>query len=252
MPGQFGLDTSFNTVITANIAATLDFAIPRIGTLGYGYTGTAAYYNKTLSVDGGFAQSVQNMLAAGKYAGCYIFSYAWDVTSAQVEADRVCDKLDELGLDINFPVFFDWERTGPGTQGSYEMVTAAGVNVTASLVQNMTTAFMERCRARGRKAGWYNSSGDLDSWFPRSVIESITEQNYYLWVAQWSASTAYSDVADLWQYEGDTTYMGIGCDLNKALADRIFTDGPEPPQPTPAKKKFPIWLMLRPKYKCWR
>ena len=235
---EFGIDTAFGNVITTAMATQLSFAIPRIGTFGYGLTGTTAYYSKQLSVDSAFLGNCRTVLSAGKYCGCYIFSYAWDETAARAEANRVCDYLDNNNVTLNFPVFFDWERTGAGTQGSYEMVTAAGVSVTPALVRNMTNAFMSTVAARGRRSGWYQSAGDLNEWWSTSTIAAARER-FYLWVAQWASSTSYADSADLWQYAGDVTWNGIDADLNRVLNDRIFSG------PAPVSRSLPLWLLFK-------
>lgn len=242
MSNGFGIDTAFNTVVSAENAALLDFAIPRIGTFGYGSTGTTAYYNKPLSVDGGFLSTVRNVQGAGKAAGCYIFSYAWNVTAAEAEANRVCDYLDANNVTLDVAVFFDWERTGAGTYGSYEMVTAAGVNVTAQLVRDMTLAFMAVCERRGRRSGWYQSLGDSQAWWTAEIIAQQRSRNRLFWLAQWGSS--YGLDCDIWQYRGDTVWNGISCDLNEAVSDRVLDGGSlRPNYRTPSL----FWLF----YKSW-
>lgn len=238
--GAFGIDTAFSNVIGTSTVSLIDFGIPRIGSFGYGQTGTTAYYNKALNVDAGFLTSVNNLLSAGKYAGCYIFSYAWDTVSAVAEADRVCDYLDAHNINLNLPVFFDWERTGAGTYGSYEMVTAAGVTVTNQLIQNMTLAFMKRVASRGRRAGWYQGAADLNAWFPSSLVQQYRTDGYYLWYAKWT-NTFDGYECDCWQYAGDTTFNGVSCDLDKAITDRFFGNS-APPQPVGAHK---LWLLFK-------
>lgn len=240
---EFGVDIAFDVRLTQAMLSELDFAIPRIGTFGYSQIGSTAYYSKPLLVDSGFQPNIELLAANSKFYGCYIFSYAWDIASAEAEANAVCDKLDEYGYALNLPVFFDWERTGEGTYGSYEMVTAAGITVTPQLVRGMAKAFMDVCASRGRRAGWYQSAGDLAEWWGRRIVREFRETDgYYLWVAQWAATTEWAENADLWQYEGDVQWNGIDVDKNKAISDRLF-DG----QPVPRKRKgMPVWMMCRP------
>lgn len=240
-PGAMGIDTAFSNVINTSTVSRIDFGIPRIGSFGYGQTGTTAYYNKALNVDAGFLSSVNNLLSAGKYAGCYIFSYAWDTVSAIAEADRVCDYLDSHGINLNLPVFFDWERTGAGTYGSYEMVTAAGITVTDQLIQNMTLAFMQRVSSRGRRAGWYQGAADLADWFSTDLVQQYRNSGYYLWYAKWT-STFDGYACDCWQYAGDTSFNGVACDLDKAITDRFFGGAPGP---GPGPSRFPLWLLFK-------
>lgn len=241
--GAFGIDTAFSNVINPSTVSLIEFGIPRIGTFGYGQTGTTAYYNKALNVDAGFLSSVNNLLSAGKYAGCYIFSYAWDTTAAVAEADRVCDYLDENNVNLNLPVFFDWERAG--TYGSYEMVTAAGITVTAQLVRNMTLAFMQRVVSRGRRAGWYQGSADLAAWFTTDIVQQYRNNGYYLWYAKWQ-SNFDNYPCDCWQYAGDTSFNGVACDLNKSITSRFFGGGVTPgPGPEPGETSIPLWLLFK-------
>lgn len=241
--GALGIDTAFSNVINPSTVSLIEFGIPRIGTFGYGQTGTTAYYNKALNVDAGFLSSVNNLLSAGKYAGCYIFSYAWDTTAAVAEADRVCDYLDENNVNLNLPVFFDWERAG--TYGSYEMVTAAGITVTAQLVRNMTLAFMQRVVSRGRRAGWYQGSADLAAWFTTDIVQQYRNNGFYLWYAKWQ-SNFDNYPCDCWQYAGDTSFNGVACDLNKSITSRFFGGGVTPgPGPEPGETSIPLWLLFK-------
>lgn len=223
---EFGVDVAFDVRLTPAMMPQLDFAIPRIGTLGYGQIGSPAYYSKRLNIDSGFRANIDLLANSGKYYGCYIFSYAWDEESARAEATKVCDALDSFGYQgLPLPIFFDWERTGAGTYGSYEMVTAAGITVTPALVQLLTRTFCETCVSRGYRAGWYQSAGDLAEWWGRTLVRDYREtRGYYLWVAQWASSTSWADNADLWQYNGDVEWNGIDADLNRALTDRLFSD----------------------------
>lgn len=241
--GALGIDTAFSNVINPSTVSLIEFGIPRIGTFGYGQTGTTAYYNKALNVDAGFLSSVNNLLSAGKYAGCYIFSYAWDTTAAVAEADRVCDYLDANNVNLNLPVFFDWERAG--TYGSYEMVTAAGITVTAQLVRNMTLAFMQRVVSRGRRAGWYQGSADLAAWFTTDIVQQYRNNGFYLWYAKWQ-SNFDNYPCDCWQYAGDTSFNGVACDLNKSITSRFFGGGVTPgPGPEPGETSIPLWLLFK-------
>ena len=241
--GALGIDTAFSNVINSSTVSLIEFGIPRIGTFGYGQTGTTAYYNKALNVDAGFLSSVNNLLSAGKYAGCYIFSYAWNTTAAVAEADRVCDYLDANNVNLNLPVFFDWERAG--TYGSYEMVTAAGITVTAQLVRNMTLAFMQRVVSRGRRAGWYQGSADLAAWFTTDIVQQYRNNGFYLWYAKWQ-SNFDNYPCDCWQYAGDTSFNGVACDLNKSITSRFFGGGVTPgPGPEPGETSIPLWLLFK-------
>ena len=235
MPYPFGVDVAFSNSLDSSRVAALDFAIPRLGTLGYSGIATASYYNKHIIPDSAFLSNVANVQAANKPCGCYFFSYAWDVTSGRFEADKVCDALDANNVSLEMPVFFDWERTGPGTQGSYEMVTAAGITVTPSLVQALTLAFMERVNQRGRTCGWYGNLDSLYSFYTQSWTSARMAENFYFWLAEWGGS--FSVPCDVWQYDGDVQWNGIDADLNYLIDERCVNGA--------IGHHFPAWLVAK-------
>ena len=231
MPYLFGVDTAFNNTLTAARVANLDFAIPRIGTLGYGQVGTSGYFNKSLSVDSPFLTNITNLHNASKYAGCYLFSYAWNSASAVYEANKVCDWLDANNVSLELPVFFDWEYD------SDTRTSAAGVPVSNSTLQTITVAFMDRVNARGRRAGWYANMDYTNNKYGSSWTTTKMAQNYYFWVASWSSAQNPPRTCDIWQYAGDVTWQGIDADLNYIINTRVINGEP----PTPGE--LPTWLL---------
>lgn len=230
MPYLFGVDTAFNNTLTATRVAQLDFAIPRIGTLGYGSVGTSAYFNKTLTADGAFLTNIVNLHSGGKYAGCYFFSYAWNDASAIHEANKVCDWLDANSVSLEIPIFFDWEYD------SDNRTTAAGVQVSNATLQSLTIAFMNRVNARGRRAGWYANIDYTNNKYGSTWTTSRMAQNYYFWCASWSSSQTPPRTCDIWQYAGDVNWQGIDADLNYLIDTRVINGAP----PTPSS--LPMWL----------
>lgn len=214
MPYPFGIDTAFGNLITATMAQQLDFAIPRIGTLGYGGVGTSAYFTKTLTVDSAFLLNVSNCQNAGRPAGCYFFSYAWNTASAIYEANKVCDALDSYGVSLEMPVWFDWEYD------SDNRTTAAGVPVSNAGLQALTVAFMEQVNARGRTAGWYANMDYVYNKYGSSWTTARMAENYYFWVAAWGGSPDPPRTCDVWQYAGDVIWQGIDADLNYLIDER--------------------------------
>lgn len=227
----FGVDTAFANTLTAARVSQLDFAIPRIGTMGYGQVGTSGYYNKSLSVDSAFATNIANLHSGSKYAGCYVFSYAWNDASAIFEANKVCDWLDNNSVALELPVFFDWEYD------SDNRTSAAGVPVSNSALQSLTLAFMDRVNARGRRAGWYANMDYVNNKYGSTWTTARMAQNYYFWVASWSSAVNPPRSCDIWQYAGDVNWQGIDADLNYIIDTRCI-DG-EPPIPG----ELPAWLL---------
>lgn len=235
MPYPFGVDTAFSNTLTPVRVSSIDFAIPRIGSLGYSYIGSPQYFNKTLSADSAFLINVANCQLQSRPVGCYIFSYAWNNASAIHEATEVCDWLDANNISLEMPVFFDWERTGAGTYGSYEMVTAAGITVTMPLVQGFTLAFMDEVNNRGRTAGWYGNLDSVYSFYGDQWTTDRMGENYYFWLAQWGSS--FSRACDVWQYAGDQQWMGIDADYNYLIDERCVNGQ--------IGHRFPKWLIAK-------
>lgn len=227
----FGIDTAFGNLISAGMATNLDFAIPRIGTLGYSGIGTSAYFSKSLSVDSVFVLNVNNCQNTGKPTGCYIFSYAWNDASAIYEADKCCDALDSLGMSLELPVWFDWEYD------SDERTTAAGVPVSNSALQSLTLAFMARVNERGRTAGWYANMDYVQNKYGANWTTARMAENYYFWVAAWGGGDTPPRTCDIWQYAGDVTWSGIDVDLNWLVDPRCVNGN--------IGHRFPKWLIAK-------
>ena len=217
MPYPYGIDIAFQVSLNTSHVANLDFLINRIGSLGFAYINNPQFFNQTLTADTGFVGNVQIMQSAGKPVGCYIFSYAWNTASAAYEATQVCDLLDSLGITLEMPVFFDWERTGT-PYGSYEKVTAAGITVTPTLVQDMTLAFMQTVNSRGRTSGWYANIDAINSFYTALWTSDRMAEYYYFWLAEWGLSMSYP--CDVWQYEGDVQWMSIDVDKDYIIDER--------------------------------
>jgi len=223
MPYPFGIDTAFANTLTPARVAQLDFAIPRLGTMGYGSVGTSAYYNKSLSVDSAFTTNYNNLRNGGKIVGIYFFSYAWNTTSAVFEANKVCDYLDANNIALELPVWFDWEYD------SDLRTTNAGVPVSNAGLQALTIAFMDAVAARGRTSGWYANLDYYYNKYGSAWTVARMAEDYYFWLAAWNSNTDSPVACDIWQYAGDVTWQGIDADLNKLIDPRCVNgDIPTP------------------------
>ena len=78
----------------------VEFVMVRAGFRGYGSEGR-------LVEDESFRSHVEGASAAGLHVGVYFFSQATTVEEAEEEAAFVLERL--KGLDIDYPVVFDWE-----------------------------------------------------------------------------------------------------------------------------------------------
>lgn len=245
MPYLYGIDSyqlAAGQVITAAQLAEIDFHICRIGTRGYGSMGSSSWYQRSFSVDAYCRQNIQATQAAGKPMGVYVFSYAWDATSAIREADDVCDVLDSWGVSLELPIFLDWESTGtpPGT-GSYEKFQQLiGHTVTTAELQTIFTSFHQRCTQRGRRSGMYFNGWFVNYLLPSSWINSQRSAGNYFWLAQWQNTANPPYDCDIWQYAGEQQSIGnlsvnFYVDWNYIINNDVIGGG----------SRIPIWLMLK-------
>lgn len=114
-------DIDWNEVKRAGI----DFAMIRLGFRGYG-TGEA-------QLDDNYRQNIDGARAAGLDAGVYFFSQAVTVDEALEEAQIVIDSLD--GLDVNYPVVYDWEIIYDDTPGTDDVPVDVLIRLLRSLLR---------------------------------------------------------------------------------------------------------------------
>lgn len=230
---EFGVDTSFAAYLTQSMVDQITFFIHRIGTLGTLYSGTSAYYNKTLTPDAACRPNIELVQNTnGKPAGVYFFSYAWNNQSAEVEADKVCDILDSWNFDPRLGVYLDWESTGSGT-GSYENLINIGITPTASLLQGFFKAWCDRIRARGYQPGFYTNQWIIGSYLTNSWVQARRAANDWFWLAEWTSNPTPTYDCDIWQYLNDQPWNGITVDYDRVRDERVLR-GPE----------LPIWLKI--------
>ena len=240
MAYKYGIDSAqlaWYQTITAAELAEIDFHICRIGSMGQSSMGSAAWYNKPFSVDSYTRSNIQATQAAGKPMGVYVFSYAWDATSAIKEANEVCDVLDSWGVSLELPIFLDWESTG-NTAGSYESFqTYIGHTVTTAELETIFESFHQRCVQRGRRAGMYFNGWFVNYILPTAWITAQRNAGNAFWLAQWQNTPDPPYDCDIWQYAGDKYYIGnistnYPVDQNYLINPNVVGGG------------IPIWLKI--------
>lgn len=247
MPYQYGIDSvqlAWYQTITAAELAEIDFHICRIGTRGWGDMGSSAWYSRSFSVDAYCLSNIQATQAAGKPMGVYVFSYAWDATSALREANDVCDVLDSWGVSLEMPIFLDWESTGrppngPGT-GSYEKFEDyLGYTITTAELETIFETFYQRCQQRGRRAGMYFNGWFYNALLPQAWIETQRALGNYWWMAYWTGGVTPPYDCDVWQYLGDQFYIG-----NITTAYRVDQNYLINPAVISGGSTIPLWLKI--------
>ena len=116
---EWGVDVSFaqGDIDWAKAKADgVDFAILR---LGYGAGGS----------DRRFVANVQGCKANGIKFGVYLYSYAWNASTATSEAEWTLTVLRNAGVspsDLGLPVYYDLENQNPATPRASTPIFAGG------------------------------------------------------------------------------------------------------------------------------
>lgn len=176
----------------------IDFAMIRLGFRGYG-TGEA-------HLDENYIQNIEGARAAGLNAGVYFFSQAVTVDEAIEEAQLVIDSLD--GLDINYPVVYDWEIIYDDT--------ARTDNVPVDVLTDCCVAFCEAIADAGYTPMIYQNKKTT---MFKLDLERLTD--YDFWLAEYNSEPTYYYDFTMWQYTSEGSVPGIegDVDLNISFKD---------------------------------
>ena len=184
-------------------SAGIDFAILR---LGYA----------DVEMDKQFMNNVRGCQQNGIPFGVYVYSYAWDATSAAREGEGAVARLQQAGLgpdDLSLPVYFDIENTNPdtGKPSGINGTTYVEISGGTQTFADMATSFLAPLQACGYEVGVYSSL----SWW-RTYLSSPVFNQWNRWVAQWNTSCTYEGEYTLWQYTSSGSVPGISgaVDLN--------------------------------------
>lgn len=146
--------------------------------------------------DGKFTANITGAIKAGLNIGIYWFSYAYTVEMAKKEADYVHELIQPYRININMPVFFDWEYD------SMNYANKNDVNPDAYLITEMTKAFCERIEELGYYGGYY-----LNQDYAKNYYNEDDLTNYKRWFAKW-VKTKQKDCY-LWQNSEEGSVDGI-------------------------------------------
>ncbi len=176
----------------------VDFAMIRLGYRGYG-TGKA-------ELDENYIENINGARAAGINAGVYFFSQAITAAEAVEEANLVIKSLE--GLDVNYPVVFDWEIiTGDSARTD---------NVPVDILTDCCVAFCETIRNAGYTPMIYQNK--------RTSIFKLDLNrlnDYDFWLAEYNEEPSYYYDFAMWQYTSSGRVPGIKgkVDMNISFKD---------------------------------
>lgn len=126
------------------------------------------------NADGYFVRNITGAIKQKLHVGIYWFSYAYTKDMAQREARFCNDLIQTYKINIDLPVFFDWEYD------SKDYAVKNGVNPTKSLVTSMTEAFCAEIIKLGYDAGYYMNHDYKNNYYNASKLKK-----YKLWFADY-------------------------------------------------------------------
>ena len=184
------------TIDWAKVAKEVDGVIIRCAYRGYGSAGD-------LVTDEKWNVNIQGAIDAGiKRIGVYIFSQAVNAAEGKEEAEKVLGLIKPYGDKINYPVYWDTEKTSEYPNGRADCISKA--NRTAA-----GKAFCEAIKAAGYVPGVYASLTYFDEGLNKSELSCYT-----WWVAAYR-STRPTAAVDAWQYSSTGRVNGISGDVDK-------------------------------------
>ena len=197
-------------------AAGINYAIIRCG---YGS-------NKTSQDDKYFSYNVRNARAAGVQIGVYLYSYAYDESSAKSEADHVLRLLKSESLSaskLTLPVYYDLEEQA-GTSKPCVKVDGKKKSISNSMLGKMAAAFASKITASGYKMGVYANK----SWWTNYLTASqFNNSSWSKWVAQYFYDSGklctYTGKYDIWQYSSTGKVNGISTNVDMNYLYKNFS-----------------------------
>lgn len=184
------------TINWTQVAKSVDGVIIRCALRGYGSAGN-------LQTDSQWVNNIKGAIAAGiPRIGIYFFGQAVNAAEGKEEAEYTLKLLAPYKASINFPVYYDTEKTSVYPNGRADKISKA--NRTAAV-----KAFCERIQAAGYVPGVYASLSYYDEGLNKSELTCYT-----WWVA------AYRDkcpdaAKDAWQYSSKGKCAGITGDVDR-------------------------------------
>lgn len=166
---KFGIDVSYYNTSVDYVQQADDgksFAMIRLG-----------YYNH---LDTAFWQHVEDVCSAGMDFGVYLYSYAFSLEEAQIEADFVLDTLSEMPEEYKehfiLPIAYDVEDSSLTKFGKTQLT--AQTMLFCSEMENAGYVPMVYSNLT-----WFNSYLDLSQ---------IADSGYKIWLANWVSNPDFT------------------------------------------------------------
>lgn len=146
--------------------------------------------------DSTFITNMNNARSAGIKVGAYQFARATSVSEAQIEAQNMISRLQEVGGEFEAGVWYDLE-----------------INSIASVANEIIDVWCTTINNAGYKAGFYT----YYSWLNSYISDSTKSKYPNFWGAHYTSSTSMNP--KIWQFTSQGTVNGITgyCDVNQVM-----------------------------------
>ena len=184
---RFGIDVSRwqeDVDFEAVKAAGASFVIMRIG-----------YYYDEINMDEYYLRNIAAAKDAGLEVGVYLYTIANTEEEIRQNASWIAEQLD--GMELDFPVAFDWERFGNFQQ--------FGMSIRD--LNELFLLFAEEMEGYGYSAMLYSSKTYLENFW-------YVQQGYPVWLAHYTSETDYAGEYILWQRSCRGRIDGIDTDVD--------------------------------------
>jgi len=122
-----------------------------------------------------FVRNINGAIKNKLHVGIYWFSYAYTEEMARREARYCNDLIQTYKLNIDLPVFFDWEYD------SMRYAKENGAEVDKALIVGMTKAFCDEIESLGYTAGYYTNH----DYFNQFYKGASSLKKYKIWFADY-------------------------------------------------------------------
>ena len=173
-------------------AAGVQFAMLRTG-----YRGMT---QGLLKEDQSFRQHLEEAANAGLDLGVYFFSQAVTPEEAKAEAEFVVEQLE--GVELTYPVVFDWEDPVPTEELPANTLRAYGLS--GQVVSQCAQAFCQTVKKAGYTPCVYFNKHQAYFFYDLDLVK-----DYDFWYAEYNPLPACCYGFRMWQYSDSGTIPGI-------------------------------------------
>lgn len=172
----------------------------------------------TLKKDLKFETNMTSSHEAGVARGVYWYSQATTEEEAVSEAKRLVELAKEY--DVELPLVMDLEFSGGRFDSAYAAWRAKGSAYAKAKMTSIAEAFLSYCHSQGYGAALYLSTS-LANGFSGVNTDSLTNNNYEIWVAHYSSKLSANCDYRVWQFSSTEKVNGIRGNVD---ADVMYVD----------------------------